>query len=79
MKSPNYNMIGCPHCSNPLIDYLPQYEFKQEVKTVKCTCCDYLGMRKGFMLLSLEEQNEYKKNLKPIIKTYEPTKLFISV
>jgi hypothetical protein len=64
MNTPNYNMIGCPQCSVPLIDHLPQYESNQKIKTVKCTCCDYMGMREGFILLSSKEIEEYRNSLK---------------
>ena len=62
-KNLEYNMLGCPHCSNLLFDSLNLYERNKEYKTVACTCCDYIGVRKGYVLLSLEEQKEIK-NLK---------------
>lgn len=71
MNTPNYNMIGCPQCSVPLIDHLPQYEANQQHKTVKCTCCDYMGIRIGFIVLSPTEILDYRNSLKLKQKTHE--------
>lgn len=57
-KNISYNMLGCPHCSNLLYDSLNLYERNKEYKTVACTCCDFIGVRKGYVLLSLEEQKQ---------------------
>jgi len=48
-----YNMLGCPQCSNPLIDSLSQYEVNKDIKTVKCSNrhCDFTGHRKGLSIL----------------------------
>ena len=49
------NGLGCPTCSSPLIDNIPQYEFHIHIKSVHCTNCDYIGKRDGFKLLNLQE------------------------
>ena len=51
-KNISYNMLGCPHCSNLLYDSLNLYERNKEYKTVACTCCDFIGVRKSYVLLS---------------------------
>ena len=58
----HYNCLGCPTCSNPLHDPLFVLEKNQEVKTVKCDNCDFIGYRKGWYLMNKIEENEYKQH-----------------
>lgn len=62
-----FNLIGCPNCANPLIDSLNEFETELIVKSVKCTVCDYIGKRNGFVLL---QPNEYHiSSAKSILQT----------
>lgn len=46
------NGLGCPQCSSPLSDNVPQYEAHNHIKSMSCTNCDYIGKREGFRILS---------------------------
>jgi Zn ribbon nucleic-acid-binding protein len=57
----HYNCLGCPQCASPLHDSLFLHELNSEIKTVKCDNCDFIGYRKGWELLTKQEENEYTK------------------
>jgi len=63
MNSPklHYNCLGCPQCSSPLHDPLFVLEQSNQIKTVKCENCDFIGYRSGWELLTKEQQNNYVK------------------
>lgn len=69
----NYNMLSCPDCANLLIDSLAEFERNKEVKTVSCTCCSFIGARKGFILLNREQFSVYRtKGIIPTLNVAVP-------